>query len=65
MDGNSVWAQVGKYSSLASLIPISMAVGYVIGYLLDRALGTHFLYLIFLLVGVVAGFLNLFRELDA
>lgn len=60
---DNVWAQVSRYTGLALLLPISTAVGYVIGRLLDRLLHTHFLYLVFLLIGIVAGFISLFREL--
>ena len=38
-------------------------VGYAIGYLLDKAFGTHFLYLVFLLLGIAAGFVQLIRRL--
>ena len=55
--------QVGEYTSLAFLLPASTFVGYAIGYLLDRALGTHFLYLICLLLGIASGFVQLIRRL--
>ena len=32
--------QFGKYSGLAFLLPVSILVGYVIGYFLDKAFGT-------------------------
>jgi len=54
---------VGEYTSLAFLLPAATFVGYVIGYLLDRAFGTHFLYLVFLLLGIAAGFVQLIRRL--
>ena len=41
-------ATVGEYTSLAFLLPVSTLVGYAIGYLLDKAFGTHFLYVVFL-----------------
>lgn len=37
-------------------------VGYLIGYLLDRALGTHFLYLVFLLLGAAGGLVQIIRQ---
>ena len=43
--------QVGEYTSLAFLLPAATFVGYAIGYLLDKAFGTHFWYLVFLLSG--------------
>lgn len=56
-------AQVGEYTSLAFLLPASTFVGYAIGYLLDKAFGTHFLYLVFLLLGIASGFVELIRRL--
>ena len=43
----SVMMMVGKYSSLAMLLPAAVFVGYVIGYFLDRWLGTGFLKMTF------------------
>ncbi|MBZ5596114.1 MAG: AtpZ/AtpI family protein [Acidobacteriia bacterium] len=54
---------VGEYSSLAFLLPASTFVGYAMGYLLDKAFGTHFLYLVFLLLGIAGGFVELIRRL--
>jgi F0F1-type ATP synthase assembly protein I len=54
---------VGEYTSLAFLLPAATFVGYAIGYLLDKAFETHFLYLIFLLLGIAAGFVQLIRRL--
>jgi len=54
---------VGEYTSLAFLLPAATFVGYAIGYLLDKAFGTHWLYLPFLILGIVAGFVQLIRHL--
>ena len=54
--------QWGIYSALAFLLPAATFVGYLIGYLLDKAFGTHFLYLPFLLMGIAAGIFQLIRE---
>ena len=62
---DNVWVAVAKYTSLAFVLPISTMVGYVIGWLLDKLFHTHFLYLIFIVLGVVAGFIELLRGLDA
>jgi len=56
-------ATVGEYTSLAFLLPVSTFVGYVIGYLLDKAFGTHFLYVVFLVLGTVSGFVQLIRHI--
>jgi F0F1-type ATP synthase assembly protein I len=55
--------QAGEYTSLAFLLPASTFVGYAVGYLLDKAFGTHFLYLVFLLLGIASGFVQLIRRL--
>jgi len=60
----SVWAEVGRYTSLAFVLPACVLVGYLIGHLLDRLFGTSFLYIIFLLVGIAAGFIELIREVQ-
>ncbi|MBI1790792.1 MAG: AtpZ/AtpI family protein [Acidobacteria bacterium] len=55
---------VGEYSSLAFLLPIATMAGYAIGYLLDKAFGTHFLYLVFLILGIASGFTQLIRQIQ-
>jgi F0F1-type ATP synthase assembly protein I len=55
---------VGEYTSLAFLLPVATMVGYVIGYLLDKVFHTHFLYLVFLILGIAAGFVQLIRQLQ-
>jgi len=59
---DSVWAMVGRYSSLAFLMPASTLAGYVAGHLLDRWLGTSFLTTTCLILGIVAGFVEFFRQ---
>ncbi|MBS1859414.1 MAG: AtpZ/AtpI family protein [Acidobacteria bacterium] len=54
---------VGEYTSLAFLLPVSAFVGYAIGYLLDKALHTTWLYIPFLLLGIASGFVQLIRQL--
>ena len=55
-------ASVGEYSGLAFLLPISTLVGYGIGYLLDNVFGTHFLYIVFLVIGTASGFVQIIRH---
>jgi F0F1-type ATP synthase assembly protein I len=62
---DNVWVQVGKYTGLAFVLPVSTLVGYVMGYLLDKLFHTHFLYLVFMALGIAAGFIELFRSLNA
>jgi F0F1-type ATP synthase assembly protein I len=56
-------ALVGEYTSLAFMLPIATFLGYAIGYLLDRAFGTHWIYIPGLLLGIAAGFVQLIRQL--
>jgi len=53
---------VGEYTAMAFMLPAATLVGYAIGYLLDRAFHTHFLYLVFLVFGIAAGFVQLVRQ---
>jgi F0F1-type ATP synthase assembly protein I len=53
---------VGQYTSLAVLLPAATFIGYLFGYLLDKAFGTHFLYIPFLLLGIAAGLIQLIRQ---
>ena len=54
---------VGEYTSLAFMLPAATLVGWGIGYLLDRAFHTDFLYIVFLILGIAAGFVQLVRQL--
>ncbi len=63
-DPNNVWAQVGRYLSLATLLPAASVVGYAIGYGLDHLFGTHFLRIVFLVLGSIGGFVNLIQQLN-
>jgi len=53
-----------EYMGLAFLLPVSTFVGYIIGYLLDNAFHTRFLYLVFLILGIVSGFVQLIRQIQ-
>lgn len=52
-----------RYISIASLLPASTFVGYGIGYGLDHWLGTQYLKIVFLILGIIAGFTQLVRQL--
>ena len=53
---------VGEYTSLAIMLPAACLIGYAVGYLLDKAFHTHFLYIPFLILGIAAGFVQLIRQ---
>jgi F0F1-type ATP synthase assembly protein I len=54
---------LGEYTSLAFLLPVTAVVGYGIGYLLDQEFETKWMYIAGLILGVVAGFVQLIRQL--
>lgn len=54
-------AQVARYSQVAFVLPAATVVGLVMGMALDRWLGTTWIYIAGLLLGIVAGFIELIR----
>ena len=46
------------------VFPVSIAIGYAMGYYLDRWLGTTFLTIVCLLFGIAAGFVSFFRTIS-
>ena len=56
---------VARYSALALGLPASTFVGWVIGTLLDKWLHTTWLYLVGLIVGSIAGFVELIRAVTS
>ncbi len=59
----SIWVIAGEYSSLAFVLPSCVFAGYLIGYWLDKYFGTTYLYLVFMILGIISGFLQIFRFL--
>ena len=57
-----VWRQFAEYSGLAIAMPVATVIGYVAGRWVDNAVGTSFFWLIGLLLGIAAGFLQLIRK---
>jgi ATP synthase protein I len=52
---------LGKALKISTELVAGVFVGGFIGWALDRAFGTNFLVVIFLLLGIAAGFLNVIR----
>ena len=61
---NTPMQQVGEHMGLAFLLPISVVIGYAIGYYLDQLFGTTYLRIVFLVLGVASGFISLVKELQ-
>jgi F0F1-type ATP synthase assembly protein I len=52
-----------RYIALATQLPFMIVAGLAIGWALDRWLGTDYLRIVCLLLGVAAGFVQLIREI--
>ncbi len=57
----SLILQLANYSQLAFIFPAATVVGWLIGAALDHWLHTDWLYLVGLILGIVAGFVELIR----
>jgi F0F1-type ATP synthase assembly protein I len=60
-DQQSVWVQLAKYSQLAFIFPAATVAGWLVGVALDHWLHTTWLYLLGLILGIIAGFVELIR----
>ena len=60
-DKKNAWAQLARYSQLAFVFPAALVVGWLGGAALDRWLHTTWLYLAGIILGIVAGFVELIR----
>jgi ATP synthase protein I len=54
--------QAARYSHLALVLPAAVVVGWFVGSALDRWLHTTWLYLLGILLGIAAGFIELIRS---
>jgi ATP synthase protein I len=59
-----MYQQLGAVMSAGLVFPVSIAIGYAMGYYLDRWLETSWLTLVFLLFGIAAGFVSFFRTIS-
>jgi F0F1-type ATP synthase assembly protein I len=60
-DEQKTWLQVSRFIELGVLLPACTFVGWLIGAGLDKWLHTTWLYLLGLLLGIAAGFVQLVR----
>lgn len=58
----NITEQAAEYSTLALLLPVSTAVGWFLGHLLDKAFGTGYLNIAGLILGIAAGFVQFIRQ---
>jgi F0F1-type ATP synthase assembly protein I len=55
---------IGKYLNIGLLLPIATFVGFAMGYGLDKLFHTGWLRFVFLVLGTIAGFIEMLRELN-
>ena len=60
-EGRSGWRTLGMLSTAGLTLAFSIAIGGAAGYWLDQRLGTNWIILVGFVLGVVAGFRELFR----
>jgi F0F1-type ATP synthase assembly protein I len=56
------WTMVARYSEIGFIIPAAVFLGYILGWLLDRWLGTHWIYIAGVIFGAVVGFAQMIRS---
>lgn len=61
----SLWLQMARYSELAFIFPACTVAGWLVGVGLDRWLHTTWIYLAGLIVGIIAGFVQLIRTVTS
>lgn len=60
---DNLFKQIGLHSIVGIYFVVATFLGLAVGYYLDKILGTKpWLTLLFLLFGIAAGFINLFRS---
>jgi F0F1-type ATP synthase assembly protein I len=57
----NLWVQLARYSELAFIFPATTVAGWLIGLGLDHWLHSTWLYLVGLIFGIIAGFVQLIR----
>jgi ATP synthase protein I len=63
-DKGKILRQIGSYSTVGLEMGLSVAVGAIIGYYLDKWLHTEpWLLIVFLIFGAIAGYRSLYRAL--
>ncbi len=64
-DDRKTWLQVSRFIELGVVLPACTFVGWLAGAGLDRWLHTSWLYLVGLILGIAAGFMQLIRTVIA
>jgi F0F1-type ATP synthase assembly protein I len=60
-NGKKQWVTAEKYIQVGVTLPAATLIGWIVGVLLDRWLHTKWLFMAGLILGIVAGFVQLMR----
>ena len=63
--GKNAIVEMSNYAQLAIVFPAATVIGWLIGAAFDHWLHTTWLYLVGLILGIVAGFVELIRTVNA
>jgi ATP synthase protein I len=61
----SAYVQMANYAQLAIVFPAATLIGWLIGSAFDRWFHTTWLYIVGLILGIIAGFVELIRTASA
>jgi F0F1-type ATP synthase assembly protein I len=61
----NVWVQVGRMSQLALVMPAATVAGWLLGTAMDHWLHTGWISAVGLILGIVAGFIELIRTVSS
>ena len=62
-DKDSIWASAAKYSGMAFSVPAGVIAGYFIGGFADSKAGTHYWYIVGVILGAIGGLVQVVRGL--
>jgi F0F1-type ATP synthase assembly protein I len=60
-ENKNPWVLIARYSEIGFIIPASVLLGYILGWVLDRFLHTHWIYIVGLIFGAVVGFVQMIK----
>ena len=64
-DDKKTWLQVSRFIELGVMLPAATFIGWLLGAALDKWLHTTWLYLVGLILGIAAGFVQLVKTVLA
>lgn len=59
--GMGTMLRAEKLTQIAFILPVAVFVGWVLGALVDKWLHQHWVYLVGIILGSIAGFIQIFR----